>query len=165
MKLNSATLAQKRRRLLRSTFLRLLVVANAGAGESREGSDAVIDKIRAKGLRILVVDDDDRFRTSFCFKLKRKYAVQVEGVNSGMSAIAAIRDGKSFDLIFTDIMMPGMTGIETYNELMRMNPALKIAVMSAYSDSEEWKNAQQLGATLLHKPILDDVLMRILSEL
>lgn len=167
MKTKLAFLENKRRRLVKSTILPFFVVARAGAGagEGLVPSKATIDEIRRKDLRILVVDDDDRFRASFCFKLRRKYAVQVDSVNSGESAIAVVQDGKSFDLIFTDIMMPGMTGVETYKQLMRLNPALKIVVMSAYSDSEEWKNAQQLGATPIHKPIPDDVLMRILSEL
>jgi CheY-like chemotaxis protein len=150
---------------MESMVLPFFVFASAAAGSGQAANDEVIDKIRRKGFRILVIDDDDRFRNSFCFKLKRKYAVQVQSVNSGMSAIAAIQDGKSFDLIFTDIMMPGMTGVETYNELIRLNPALKIVVMSAYSDSDEWKKAQELGAILIHKPIPDDVLIRILSEL
>jgi len=61
-------------------------------------------------------------------------------------------------------MMPGMKGIETFEELRRIDPTLRVIFMSAYSDSDEWKKAQALGATVIHKPIDDDSLIAILSE-
>jgi CheY-like chemotaxis protein len=124
---------------------------------------STIEEIRSKEYRILVIDDDDKFRKSFCFKLTRKYKARVEDVNLARLGVEKLREGNSYDLIFTDIMMPEMSGIETYYELRKINPTIRIVIMSAYSDSDQWKKAQELGGvTLLHKPIPDDTLIRVL---
>jgi CheY-like chemotaxis protein len=142
----------------------LLSAINLGGGLSTAGASTV-NEIRKKEFKILVIDDDDEFRKSLCFKLNRKYKAQVEDVNSGELAIKKLTDGNSYDFIFTDIMMPGMTGIETYHEIQKIDAVMRIVIMSAYSDSEEWQKAQELkDVTLLHKPIPDDALIKILSE-
>lgn len=141
----------------------LFLLALAGSsGETRNSE--LVEKIREKHFRILVVDDEDGFRKSFCFKLRQKYSAQVDDVNSGSLAIAAVMRGEIYDLVFSDIMMPGMKGTETFEELHRIDQNLRVVLMSAYSDSEEWKRAEELGAELLHKPIEDDLLIKILSQ-
>jgi two-component system nitrogen regulation response regulator GlnG len=122
-----------------------------------------INAIRNKEYKILVIDDDDGFRKSFCFKLKRKYKAQVDDVDSGKAGIEKLSDGNTYDFIFTDIMMPGMTGIEAYHELREIDGKIPIIIMSAYSDSNEWKEAQEVDVPLLHKPISDDQLIKILG--
>lgn len=132
------------------------------SGETRTSD--LVEEIRKKHFKILVVDDEDAFRRSFCFKLRRKYSAEVEDVNSGSLAIAAVLRGETYDLIFTDIMMPGMKGTETFEQLQRIDPNLKVVIMSAFSDSDEWKKAQDMGAVLIHKPIDDDLLIKILIQ-
>jgi CheY-like chemotaxis protein len=137
----------------------------SSGGSSDTSYASTIGEIRKKEYKILVIDDDDDFRKSFCFKLKRIFKAQVEDVDSGKSGIEKLRDGNSYDLIFTDIMMPEMTGIETYHELRKIDPKIRIVVMSAYSNSEDWKRAQALkDITLIHKPIQEHVLIKILSD-
>jgi len=133
---------------------------------AKRGSDpadsSAIDEIRKKEYRILVIDDDDDFRKSFCFKLKRKFRAKVEDVNSGKAGIDKLRKLNDYDFIFTDIMMPEMTGIDTHHELRKIDANIPIVIMSAYSDSEEWKKAQELeDVSLLHKPIPDEALIKV----
>ena len=59
--------------------------------------------------------------------------------------------------------MPGMKGTEAFEELRRIDPTLRIILMSAFSNSEEWTKAEQMGATVIPKPINDETLIRILS--
>jgi CheY-like chemotaxis protein len=88
----------------------------------------------------------------------------VDDVNSGKAGIEKLRQGHSYDIVFTDIMMPEMTGIEAYYELQKIvGGGIRIVIMSAYSDSSEWKQAQDLGVLLLHKPISEDQLINILG--
>jgi two-component system, LuxR family, response regulator FixJ len=147
---------------LKISITRFLLSA-VGSGDRSTGIDVDrIDEIRARKYRILVIDDDNDFRKSFCFKLRRKYKAEVEDVASGEAGVAKLKGGDSYDFIFTDIMMPGMTGIQTYRELRKLDGTIRIVMMSAYSDSEEWKKAQELGVPLLHKPIPEDQLINIL---
>lgn len=156
----------RRRYFVGNTIFRFLLFAAGEKGGADIAEALAMIQIRAKAYKILVIDDDDSFRKSFCFKLRRKFKARVEDVNSGRAAVEKVLAGNSYDLIFTDIMMAGMTGIETYRALREVDAAIRIVIMSAYSDSEEWKKAQELKDTaLLHKPIPDDVLIAILSQL
>lgn len=145
-------------------FLAKFFLLAMNSGADPVGTDASkIDEIRGRKYKILVIDDRDDFRKSFCFKLRRKYNAEVEDVNSGKAGIEKLIDGNSYDFIFTDIMMPGMTGIEVYHELRRIGSNIRIVIMSAYSNSDEWKKAQALNVPLLHKPISDDLLIKVLG--
>ena len=124
----------------------------------------VIEAIRRHAYRILVIDDDDSFRKSFRFMLERIFNAQVEDVSSGAAGIEKVRSC-SYDLIFTDIMMPEMTGVEAYQELIKVDAGARIVMMSAYSNSSEWEKAQGLtGATVLQKPIPSNALIEVLSR-
>lgn len=126
---------------------------------------STIDEIRKKEYKILVIDDDDGFRKALCFKFKRMFNARVEDVHSGKLGIEKLREGNSYDFIFTDVMMPEMTGIETYHELRKIDAQVRIVIMSAYLNSEEWKKSQELNdICLLHKPIPIDALIKILNE-
>lgn len=160
-----------RRRRMRTTshyFGDYLIVRflmqEAGLGEMLPDQETErLNRIREQSYKILVIDDDDKFRKSFCFKLKRKYKAEVEDVVSGEEGVKKLSDGHRYDFIFTDVMMPGITGVETYHRLREIDAEIPIVIMSAYSDSEEWKKAQQLNVPLLHKPISDGQLDKILD--
>lgn len=137
-----------------------------GASSSEGPTDnELIDEIRKKRCRILVIDDEDSFRRSLCFRLAEKYSAEVEEMNSGDIALAAIRSGKTYDLILTDLIMPGMNGTEIFQELRLIDPDLRIVIMSAFGNSDAWRKAKELGARLIEKPIDHSSLLRILSEI
>ncbi|HLL77075.1 MAG TPA: response regulator [Pyrinomonadaceae bacterium] len=152
-------------RYLSDYFIVRFFMLAAGPSEKPLDPDAErLNRIREQGYKILVIDDDDDFRKSFCFKLRRKYKAEVEDVVSGEEGVKKMSDGHRYDFIFTDIMMPaGMSGVEAYHKLREIDAETPIVIMSAYSDSEGWKEAQQLGVPLLHKPISDGQLDRILD--
>jgi CheY-like chemotaxis protein len=151
------------RYLLKYSIVRFFLLAMSSGESSLADDSARINKIREQQYKILVIDDDDDFRKSFCFKLKRKYKAQVEDAVSGEAGIEKLIKGNSYDFIFTDIMMPGMTGIEAYHKLREIDDQIPIVIMSAYSDSNEWKKAQDLNVPLLHKPISEDQLIKTLG--
>lgn len=163
MKANRFVLFNQRQRLLEQFVVPLFFLATNGSGGWQGQNEEIIDEIRKKCLAILVVDDEDSFRKSLCFRLRKKYLANVDDVSSGSQAIDRVRQGKTYDLILTDIMMPGMKGTDVFEELRRIDPTLRIIVMSAFSNSEEWNRAELMGATVIDKPIDDETLIRILS--
>lgn len=70
--------------------------------------------------RVLVVDDEGAVGRSLQRLLGREHDVVV--VNSGAEALGVLREGKAFDVILCDLMMPVMTGMELYAELARAFP-------------------------------------------
>ncbi len=78
--------------------------------------------------RILVIDDDEAFRTMLRRTLERA-GHEVTEAEEGAAALAALSE-KAIDLVITDIVMPGMEGLETIRTLRRSKPQLKIIAMS-----------------------------------
>lgn len=104
--------------------------------------------------RILVMDDDDVLRFILVETLQSE-GYEVFAVNNGDDGLLAMRE-KPFDLVVTDIIMPGREGIETIIELRRNYPRLKILAMSGgglVAPSEYLDNARDFGADrTLQKP-------------
>jgi len=117
-----------------------------------------LDAIRKRHLRILLIDDEDRFRKAMRFNLSQKYGAEVTDVDSGKDAIGLLKAGDQFDLIFIDLMMPGMSGTETYTELRKIDSSCAVVLMSSYSESYEWAAAKELAVRLVSKPILGQTL-------
>jgi len=71
--------------------------------------------------------------------------------------------------IFSDINMPGMSGIELLRRVKSEFPAIKVSVISAYGDQENYKNAMDSGAKeFFTKPIdfssLKDEVSKLIEE-
>lgn len=94
--------------------------------------------------RILVVDDDDNLRLVLRETLLScNYDVDV--VDSGYAALSRLKES-SFDLIITDLMMPGIKGIELISEAKKIQPDAGSLVISAYGTIETAVEAMKLGA-------------------
>lgn len=135
----------------------------AGAGWST--SRKLIEALRNRRLRVLLIDDTDNFRESMAFILTEKYGAVVTDVNSGQEAMRLLRAGTAFNIVFLDLIMPDMNGLETYDELRKLGVACRVVMMSAHPDSKEWEEAESLGIELIEKPIGEGTLISILREL
>jgi two-component system, cell cycle sensor histidine kinase and response regulator CckA len=77
----------------------------------------------------------------------------------------ASRHGKTFDLLLTDVVMPGMNGRVLAEQLLRSQPGLKVLYMSGYTDSFiAGHGVLEPGTHLLHKPFTEEVLIRKVRE-
>jgi CheY-like chemotaxis protein len=123
-----------------------------------------LDAIRSRHLKILLVDDEERFRKAMRFNLSVKYGAEVTDVGGGKDAIGLLKAGAHFDLIFIDLIMPGMSGTETYAELRKVDSTCAVVLMSSYSNSEEWTAAKELSVRLVSKPILGKMLTEVLAR-
>lgn len=74
------------------------------------------DFFNAEGKSILVIDDN-KLNLKVATRFLEPYGVDIECVDSGQKGIDLIEQGKKFDLILLDQMMPGMNGVETLNKL------------------------------------------------
>ena len=84
--------------------------------------------------KVLVVDDHDLIRMGICRQLSLVSGVQVIGeANSGEQAIQKARE-LSPDIVFMDIRMPGIGGLEATRRLLASYQNIKVIVVSAFSD-------------------------------
>jgi CheY-like chemotaxis protein len=123
-----------------------------------------VSAIKDRHLRILVVDDEPRFRTALSSNLSEVYEAVVTDVDSGFDAIQRLKAGEVFDVIFLDLKMPEISGPETYRELKKIDSHCSIVLMSSSQDSDEWLAASKLDGELLSKPSMEQKLSRVLSR-
>jgi CheY-like chemotaxis protein len=114
---------------------------------------------------ILIVDDDAAVQITIRLILERAdHHVTVAG--DGRKGLALF-EGSLFDLLFLDIFMPGMDGLETMRHIRALAPATPIIVISgrsltpeAYAEPDFLKMATKLGAVAsLEKPFRADALL------
>src|SRR5574340_806721 len=81
--------------------------------------------------RLLIVEDED----TLCASLQRVFisaGYRVDRADSAESAFLLL-EKNSYDLIITDIILPGISGIELLTKYRRTNPLQKVMVMTAYA--------------------------------
>jgi two-component system, cell cycle sensor histidine kinase and response regulator CckA len=85
---------------------------------------------------------------------------------SGEEALEiASRHGSTFDLLLTDVVMPGMNGRVLAEQLSPRQPGMKVLYMSGYTDSFiAGHGVLNPGTQLLHKPFTEDALIRKVRE-
>jgi two-component system, cell cycle sensor histidine kinase and response regulator CckA len=114
---------------------------------------------------ILLVEDAEPLR-----KLAKTYLETagfcVLSAENGEEALkVASSCGENFDLLLTDVVMPGMNGRVLAEQLLQRQPGMKVLYMSGYTDSFiAGHGVLDSGTHLLHKPFTEEVLIRKLRE-
>lgn len=111
----------------------------------------------------LIVDDNVSLCKTMSFALEHKgYAVTT--ANNGVEAIERVKE-KSFDIIFMDIKMPVMNGVETFKKLKGIRPGATVVMMTAYSVEDLVQEALKEGAyEILYKPLDMGKIVAIIDE-
>lgn len=104
--------------------------------------------------RILIVDDNEDLRTIICEGLQRR-GMDVETVDSAQACLKRIDESESgFDVVVTDVQMPGMSGIELCRVLSERSPPLVAIVLTSFRDLKTGTAALANGAfEFLLKPV------------
>lgn len=116
-------------------------------------------------MRILVVDDEPRQRKGLIDSLALLYpAIEVEGAKNGEDALNRMRE-KRIDILFSDIRMPGIDGLELVSEAFMVNPEVYTILVSVYADFDYAKRALELGAFgYILKPVSLDAIEEIMRK-
>jgi len=98
----------------------------------------------AEAKKILVVDDD-RFVRLGLKELLTERGYNVETAEDGFEAIEKIKI-HDYDLILMDLILPGISGVDTMSRIMARKPKSKIIAMTAYSEEKSVGRAMAEGA-------------------
>ena len=113
--------------------------------------------------RVLVVDDDKAVRAALGVNL-RKAGYEVTLCRSAQEALAALAD-RPFDLVLTDVAMPGMSGLELLAQLRATWPNVRIVVMTGYGSVPDAVATMKAGADdYIIKPISREELLVIVER-
>jgi len=101
---------------------------------------------------ILVVEDDALVRRSVTTQIQSLGYQTIEAA-SGAEALAVVDRGESFDLLFTDVIMPSINGRELADEVLKRRPGMKVLFTSGYTeDAISHRGRLNPGVLLLAKP-------------
>lgn len=113
--------------------------------------------------KILIVDDEKLVR-DFLFETLKRKNYEVESVDSGQKAFAALRD-KQYDMVITDLKMPDYSGIDVLRKSKELCPGALVVIVTAYGSVENAVEAMKLGAfNYLIKPFSPDTIEAILEK-
>jgi len=134
------------------------------AGQQTSPAEINMSMAGLEGKRVLVVDDNDTNRL-ILQKLLEYWTLMPMLASSGEEALQILEKELPFDLVLTDMQMPGMDGIELAGSIKRKYPSLPLILLSSLGD-ERNKDFPGLFNAVLTKPIKHQVLCRyILHEL
>ncbi|WP_437987234.1 response regulator [Sorangium sp. So ce117] len=108
--------------------------------------------------RVLVIDDEPDIRETLDTFLSFE-GYEVATAATGEAAVEQVQ-GEPFDLVITDLRMPGMGGDETLAALKRLHPNLPVIVVTAHASDTAAARCMKEGALwIVRKPVdLDDLL-------
>jgi PAS domain S-box-containing protein len=112
-------------------------------------------------LRILVVEDNEDARVLVC-ELLAALGHQATGVEHAEEALTTLENG-SFDVLFTDVNLPGISGVELARKAARLRPGIAIVFASGYGASIS--NHLELPSRSLGKPYDLGQLKAVLAEI
>ena len=115
--------------------------------------------------RVLLVDDDPGLLRTLQVLLEDEGGYTVVTAASGEGALAEQRGSGPFDVVVTDVSMPGMGGMALLRELRQLRPELPVLMMTAFGSVASAVEAMKLGAyQYLTKPIEPDELLMQLER-
>ena len=108
---------------------------------------------------ILVIDDELDMLMLLRMIIEDNTDYEVETTNNPSEALKLLTE-KDYDLVISDLKMPGMDGIELFNELREIKPDIPVIIMTAYGSLETSEDAMKKGvADFITKPFRKDSIL------
>jgi PAS domain S-box-containing protein len=135
------------------------------AGHVQPTADAQVAVIGGGHESILVVEDDDLVRNYVITQL-RSLGYRTSTAKNAAEALTIINSGVELDLLFTDVIMPGiMNGRQLADEAVKRRPALKVLFTSGYTENAIVHHGRlDPGVLLLAKPYRKSDLARMVRK-
>ena len=114
-------------------------------------------------MKILIADDDPIIR-----KLLSEVLItdghQVEAKENGREALEEVKR-QAYDLVFMDVHMPVMNGLEALIAMRRVVPKINVAMMDSYPDKLASQSQEEGAITCMHKPFELEQIREIIREI
>jgi DNA-binding NtrC family response regulator len=113
--------------------------------------------------RILLVDDEKRFRTTLSKRLKER-GLEVSLASCGVEALDMVKRDR-FDVVVLDVKMPGLDGVATLSQIKRINPQVEVILLTGHTSVDFATEGLRLGAfEFMIKPCDIDELLKNIEE-
>jgi DNA-binding NtrC family response regulator len=125
-------------------------------------SSTLVEEIYREKKRILVVDDYAPTRNLVADALGQTGNYEIRDAENGLEALKLFKNGQ-YDMVITDVMMPGMGGMELLQSLRKLNVSIPVIMMTAKPAVELTVSAMKSGVVdFLKKPFdIDGLLFKV----
>ena len=122
---------------------------------------------QAAAQRHILVVDDDELVSEYLGALLEAESYNVVVLNEPREALNYFKEHPDdFDLIITDQVMPGLTGVEISQKILELRPSIPILLITGYSEKITAENAKSFGLSgFFSKPINEDLFLSQISQL
>jgi two-component system, cell cycle sensor histidine kinase and response regulator CckA len=112
-----------------------------------------LERLRGSGERILVVEDEESVRSGLGRALEQNGYAVIEASNATEAVEIYAREGGNIRLLFSDVVLPGESGLDLAARLVAMQPELCVLLTSGYADRQAHRLAiGERGFRFLQKP-------------
>jgi CheY-like chemotaxis protein len=115
---------------------------------------------------VFTVDDDESVRDAFTLALVDE-PYEISGFSNGKDAVAEAEKNRP-DLVFLDLNMPGMDGVEVMHALLGIDPSIRVYIVTAFAEEymARLREARKSGLSfqIASKPITDDQIRLIAAS-
>ncbi len=153
----------------KGSTLNVYLPASPAAKTAQKEKEIEVLDLKGKGERILIVEDETGIRKLLQSLLSGNgYTVFPSG--SASEALEVFnREKQHFDIVFSDIVLPGRNGLELVKELLSVKPGLKVILSSGYMDEKSQSEIiHNSGYVFIRKPyelkVLLSVVKKVLSK-
>ena len=109
--------------------------------------------------RILVIDDEPDMLMLLRMIIEDNTNYEVETTNNPAEGLKMLTE-EAYDLVISDLKMPGMDGLELFDELRKMSPDIPVIIITAYGSPEAADEALKKGvADFITKPFRKDTIL------
>ena len=114
--------------------------------------------------RILVIDDELDMLMLLRMIIEENTDCEVETTNNPSEGLKMVMED-DYDLVIADLKMPGMDGMEVFEELKEMRPDIPVIIITAYGSLETAEEARKKGvADFITKPFRKDTILFTMSR-
>ena len=124
-----------------------------------------VEHYRGRGEKILLVEDEAAIRSIAGKVLAGAGYAVLEAADAEEALEIFAREQDDIQLVFSDIVLPGMNGVDLIERLLEQKPDLCTILASGYSDGIDWQAIEKKGQCFLDKPYSMPNVLKTISEL
>lgn len=146
------------------TSIRIYLPATLGQPDA--AASPTRDLPKARGHEVILLVEDDEMVRRLVVAMLGKAGYQVQAVNGPNEALRLVADpAHNFDLLLTDVIMPGLNGRELADRVRTQRPKLPVLFMSGYTDDVILHHGVlEAGVAFVQKPLTPELLFRKIRD-
>ena len=150
----------------RGSLFRVYLPVSAAEEEETEAAEAISpEELRGSGQRILLVEDEQSVRDAVQRALEENGYIVFAAADATEATDIYDQEKEKLDLLFSDVVLPGKSGLQLTDELLSCSPGLPVLLTSGHADREShWAVIQKRGFRFLQKPFALADLLRAVKE-